>query len=480
MKRFSAIRGPVCATLVAFAASLPAQTADQTADQTAAVYQPTVASLDTHPLPAWYDDGKLGVMVVWGLYSVPGWAPLTHRDHDFASPDYIKNNPYAEWYYNAMRVPGSPTEAYHREHYGANFDYYSFAADFERESRKWQPDVMARQFKDAGVKYVIITTKFHDGYMLWPTAVPNPNQQNIVARRDIMGELTDAVRKQGMHMGVYYSGGFDWTFNRGPVRIDPDYEAIKPQTQAYGQYADAQMEELIAKYHPALLWNDIDWPKSGNALKVMADYYNAVPDGVVDDRFGVAHSDFQSPEYSTFRETRKKKWEETRGLGASFGYNRAEGEAETIAPADLIHLLADIVSKNGNLILGIGPEADGSIAPVQLERLQALGAWLKQNGEAIYGTRPWTRAEGDTGDGTSVRFTQKQGDLYAILMAPPQPSIQSPDLLLHMVTAKPGSEVHLLGEPKPLKWKQEGVDLRVQLPATLPGSYAYALRIVLP
>jgi alpha-L-fucosidase len=240
------------------------------------------------------------------------------------------------------------------------------------------------------------------------------------------------------------------------------------------------MEELIAKYHPALLWNDIDWPKSGNALKVMADYYNAVPDGVVDDRFGVAHSDFQSPEYSTFRETRKKKWEETRGLGASFGYNRAEGEAETIAPADLIHLLADIVSKNGNLILGIGPEADGSIAPVQLERLQALGAWLKQNGEAIYGTRPWTRAEGDTGDGTSVRFTQKQGDLYAILMAPPQPSIQSPDLLLHMVTAKPGSEVHLLGEPKPLKWKQEGVDLRVQLPATLPGSYAYALRIVLP
>ncbi len=478
MKTFAALRAPACASLIALAATLPAQT--PTAAQTT-VYQPTVASLDTHPLPAWYDDGKLGVMVVWGLYSVPGWAPLTHKDHDFANSDFLKYDPYAEWYYNAMRVPGSPTEAYHREHYGANFDYYSFAADFERESKKWKPEVMAQQLKDAGIKYVVITTKFHDGYMLWPTKVPNPNQQNIIASRDIMGEFTDAVRKDGMHMGVYYSGGFDWTFNRGPVRIDPDYEAIKPQTQAYGQYADAQMEELIAKYHPALLWNDIDWPKSGNALKVMADYYNAVPDGVVDDRFGVPHSDFQSPEYVTFGEIRKKKWEETRGLGASFGYNRNEGEADTIAPADLIHMLADIVSKNGNLILGIGPEADGSIPPVQLERLQALGTWLKQNGDAIYGTRPWTRAEGDTSEpGLSVRFTRKQGDLYAILLAAPHASVQSPDLLLHTVTAKPGSQVYLLGDPQPLKWKQEGADLRVQLPATLPGSYAYSLRIALP
>jgi len=478
VKTFSTLRGPACAALIGLTATLPAQTASQTATQAPAkVYQPTLASLDTHPLPAWYDDGKLGVMVVWGLYSVPGWAPLTHKDHDFANSDFLKYDPYAEWYYNAMRVPGSPTEAYHREHYGANFDYYSFAADFERESKKWKPEVMAQQLKDAGVRYVVITTKFHDGYMLWPTKVPNPNQQNIVASRDIMGELTDAVRKQGMHMGVYYSGGFDWTFNRGPVRIDPDYEAIKPQTQAYGQYADAQMEELIAKYHPALLWNDIDWPKSGNALKVMADYYNAIPDGVVDDRFGVAHSDFQSPEYVTFGEIRKKKWEETRGLGASFGYNRAEGEADTIAPEELVRLLADIVSKNGNLILGVGPEADGSIAPVQLERLQALGTWLKQNGDAIYGTRPWTRAEGDTNEaGLAVRFTQKQGSLYAILMDAPK----SPDLLLHTVTAKPGSEVYLLGEAKPLKWKQEGADLRVQLPAALPGSYAYALRIALP
>ncbi len=439
-------------------------------------YQPTVASLDRHPLPQWFSDAKLGVMIVWGIYSVPGWAPLSHTSHDFASPDYIKNNPYAEWYYNAMRVPGSPTGAYHREHFGADFNYYGFTAIFDRESRKWSPERMTAQLKDAGVKYVVFTTKFHDGVMLWPSAVENPNQSGLRTERDITGEFTDAVRKAGLRMGVYYSGGFDWTFNRGPVLIDPDYDAIKPETSSYGKYADAQMEELIAKYHPSILWNDIDWPRSGKPLQVMADYYNAVPDGVVDDRFGVAHSDFQSPEYQKFDEIRAKKWEMVRGLGASFGYNRAEGEAETIAPGDLIALLADVVSKNGNLLLGVGPEADGSISPVQLERLEALGAWLKQNGEAIYGTKPWTRAVSETGDGQGVRFTQKDGNVYAILLGAPA----SREVLIHAVKARAGSEVKLLGEPAPLAWTQEGNDLRVKLPAKLPGSYAYALKVPMP
>jgi alpha-L-fucosidase len=251
---------------------------------------------------------------------------------------------------------------------------------------------------------------------------------------------------------------------------------VKPQSTAYGNYADAQVEELVAKYHPSMIWNDIDWPKSGNPLKLMADFYNAVPDGVVDDRFGIAHSDFQTPEYTHFDAIRIKKWEETRGLGLSFGYNRAEGEAQTIAPKELIDLLADIVSKNGNLDLGVGPEADGSISPIQLQRLQILGTWLKQNGEAIYGTHPWTRATGDTDQATPVRFTQKSGNLYAILLGKPQAG----SLLLHTVTARPGSTITLLGSPHPLTWKQENADLRITLPAVLPGDYAYVLRITLP
>ena len=98
-------------------------------------YEASIESLDKHPLPDWYAGAKLGIFIHWGLYSVPGWAPLSHPDHDFSSNDYIKNDPYAEWYLNTMRIPGSPTEAYHREHYGADYDYYNFAAIFNRESK---------------------------------------------------------------------------------------------------------------------------------------------------------------------------------------------------------------------------------------------------------------------------------------------------------------------------------------------------------
>jgi hypothetical protein len=124
-------------------------------------YEPTLSSLNSHPLPQWYADAKLGIFVHWELYSVPGWAPLQHPNHDFTSLDYIKNNPYAEWYYNVMRVPGSPTQAYHREHFGANFNYYDFAPVFDRETQKWNPDQMAKAFKDAGARYVVLTTKHH-------------------------------------------------------------------------------------------------------------------------------------------------------------------------------------------------------------------------------------------------------------------------------------------------------------------------------
>ncbi len=433
-------------------------------------YEPTLASLDTHPLPAWYADAKLGIFVHWGLYSVPGWAPLAHAEHDFADPDYILNNPYAEWYLNVMRIPGSPTELYQRQHYnGAN--YYDFTSSFDEQSAKWSPDAWVKTFRDAGARYVVLTTKHHDGFALWPTKVVNPNQSHLSARRDIVGDLTASVQRAGLRMGLYYSGGYDWTFNRGPIEQQGDYETVKPQTHAYGVYADAQIKELIATYHPALLWNDIDWPKSGNALAVEAEYYNTVPDGVIDDRFGIKHADFTSPEYAKLDHISEKKWEECRGLGRSFGYNRAEGEAETIAPAELITLLVDIVSKNGNLLLDVGPEADGTIPPVQMDRLVKLGAWLKQNGNAIYGTTPWTRAEGKTAEGVDLRFTRKGSTLYAILLAKPA----ARTVTLRNVAARPGSAIHLLGSNDALRWSATGNDLSIDLPATLPGNYAWVL-----
>ena len=441
-------------------------------------YEPTLESLNQHPLPQWYADAKLGIFIHFGLYSVPGWAPLVHPGHDFASPDYIKNNPYAEWYLNTMRLDGSPTQAYHREHYGADYDYYNFAPIFDSDIKKWDPDAWAKVFRDAGAKYVVLTTKHHDGFTLWPSSTPNPTlpADRQHATRDIVGELTTAVRNQGLRMGLYYSGGYDWTFEHGPIREPADYQKVKPQSEAYGKYADAQFRELIERYHPAVLWNDIDYPKSGQPLQLMAEYYNTVPDGVVDDRFGVKHSDFTSPEYETLDKISETKWEECRGLGRSFGYNRAEGEAETIAPEELIYLLVDIVSKNGNLLLDVGPEADGTIPPVQMSRLQALGAWLQQNGEAIYSSQPWKRAVGETAEGIKVRFTQKDSAVYATLLGQPKTNT----ITLKSFSPKTGSQIYMLGEAKPLAWSQQGDDVRVDLPSALPGHYAYVLKLVGP
>ena len=441
-------------------------------------YEPTLASLDQHPLPQWYADAKLGIFIHWGLYSVPGWAPLNHPNHDFHSSDYLGNNPYAEWYYNTMRIEGSPTQRYHREHYGADYDYYNFAPIFDRETQKWNPDAWAKLFRDAGARYVVLTSKHHEGFTLWSSSVPNPTlpKDRQHATRDLVGELTQAVRNVGLRMGLYYSGGYDWSFVPGPITKAGDGETVKPQSEAYAKYASSQIRELIERYHPALLWNDIDWPKSGHPLEIMAEYYNAVPDGVIDDRFGVPHSDFITPEYQKVDRINSKKWEECRGLGCSFGYNRAEGEAETIAPDALIYLLVDIVSKNGNLLLDVGPEADGTIPAIQMSRLQAIGTWLKQNGEAIYATHPWSRANGDTAENIPVRFTQRGRIVFATLLGGPKTG----SITLKAFSAKPGSAIYLLGHSNPLDWSQAGNDLTVHLPAKLPGSYAYVLRVESP
>jgi len=438
-------------------------------------YEATIESLNKHPLPAWYADAKLGIFIHWGLYSVPGWAVLTPGGEKLSPEEYLKRNPYAEWYYNTLRLEGSPTQAYHKEHYGANYNYYNFAETFDKETQKWKPEEWAQVFKMAGARYVVLTSKHHEGFTLWPSETPNPTlpKDRQHATRDLVGELTNAVRAQGMKMGLYYSGGYDWTFVPGPITSWKQAKSVKPQTEAYGKYADAHLRELIRKYQPSVLWNDIDYPKSGHALEIIAEYYNAIPEGVVDDRFGVTHADFSSPEYETLGKISAKKWEECRGLGRSFGYNRAEGEADTIKNDELIYLLVDIVSKNGNLLLDVGPEADGTIPAVQMDRLKALGTWLEMNGEGIYGTRPWKRAEGATADGVKVRFTHKDGAVYAFLLGEPK----GKTVTLRDVTVKQGALVTMLGTTGNLKWTQKGSDVEVEMPGSLPGKYAYGVKI---
>ncbi len=436
-------------------------------------YTADLASLKTHTVPAWFENAKLGIFIHWGLYSVPGWAILSHTNHDFASTDYLKNCPYAEWYFNTMRIPGSPTQRYQRDHFSDGDYYATFTPMFKQASAQWNPDTWAKIFKDAGARYAVLTSKHHEGFTLWPSQVPNPNQKGLNSERDLVGDFTASMRRNGLRAGLYYSGGYDWSFDRGPIEINADYTAVQPGSHAYGVYADAQAEELITRYHPDILWNDITWPKSGNAAKIIADYYNAVPEGLVDDRWGINYGDYGSPEYELRHDIDPKKWEETRGLGASFGYNRAEGEAETISPQNLIDMLADIVSKNGNLLLDVGPDATGTIPAVQLDRLQKLGAWLKVNGEAIYDTRPWTRAEGKTDANIDIRFTRKAQFTYAVLLKKPTTTT----ITVQNLTLKPKTAAKLLGSAAPIPWQANGPNTTFTLPSTLPSDYAVALRL---
>jgi alpha-L-fucosidase len=154
--------------------------------------------------------------------------------------------------------------------------------------------------------------------------------------------------------------------------------------------------------------------------------------------------------------------------------HRAEGD-ESIAPDELIYLLVDIVSKNGNLLLDVGPEADGTIPTVQMERLQALGAWRKQNGAAIYGTQPWARAEGETAQGMRVRFTRTDSAVGAILLGKPKTGA----ITIKSLSPKP-LEIFMVGSADPLTWSQQGSDMRIHLPSTLAGEYAYVLKIAGP
>ncbi len=341
---------------------------------------------------------------------------------------------------------------------------------------------MASLFAGAGARYVVLTTKHHDGFTLWPSEVENPNLPpgRRASARDIVGELTSAVKAENMRMGFYYSGGLDWSFNPEPIDDIAKVRGTIIHTQEFADYADAHWRELIRKYDPTVLWNDIGYPEQADLASIVADFYNTHPDGLINNRFEIGkdgapqrHHDFTTPEYARMDEITDFKWETCRGLGFSFGYNRAETQEHTIGEAELIHLLADIASKNGNLLLNAGPMADGTVPELQASRLCALGEWLGANGEAIYGTRPWNRASGETADGQPVRFTSKGASIYAIMLGQPK----SRQVALDLGMPGGSAEVAVLGETRTAPATYANGRLTVTLDSPLPERHAHAFRI---
>lgn len=452
--------------------------------QSSKIYVPNEDSLAKRKTPEWFSNAKLGIFIHWGLYSVPAYAPPELDPGNVKDwKVFYENMPYAEWYLNAMQFEGSPTQKYHQKTYGKDFDYYDFIPLFNQNSKKWNPDTWADLFAEIGTKYVVLTTKHHDGFMLWPSKVPYPNyspsKNNLVSERDLVGELSNAIRKKNIRMGLYYSGGLDWTFYKVPIdNVWPNLFMSLPQTPAYGSYVTAHYNELIEKYKPDLLWNDINFPDKGDFSGMLAYYYYKVPHGIINDRWNAKNKDiygFQTPEYKIFEKKVDFKWETCRGLGNSFGYNMLEIEKHHISPDNLIDLLVDIVSKNGNLLLNIGPDAEGNIPQLQLSRLQSLGAWLKVNGEAIFDTKPHKVAEAENSQNIRIRYTVKGKDLYFIILD----KLKSEKITINQLKCSQKAVFNVLGGKKePLKWTQKGESIEISIPASSENEYATVIKII--
>jgi alpha-L-fucosidase len=435
-------------------------------------YQPRWESLDSRAVPQWFEDSKFGIFIHWGVYSVPAWGPTGDSIGIY--------DKYAEWYWRKMDQPGKVQKyfkEFHSATYGPNFKYQDFAPMFKAEL--FDPDQWAELFRQSGAKYVVLTSKHHEGFTLWPSAQSwNWNSVDIGPHRDLCGDLTTAVKNKGLHMGFYYSL-YEW-YNPTYINNPADY---------VDEHMIPQMKDLVTRYTPDILWTDGEWDKPSKDWKseeFLAWLYNESPvrqNIVVNDRWGSEtrskHGGIYTTEYGLVHdkegvdEAIARPWEECRGIGTSFGYNRTEGLADYSTSEQLIKLLISTVSAGGNLLLDIGPAADGTIPVIMQQRLLDIGKWLNTNGEAIYETRAFIRSKEDeainSGTNKTIFFTRKNNDLYVICLDWPGSNI-----ILKGLNPNNKSDVHLLGNDKSVDVKAKGGNLIITPPSLTPDDHQLA------
>jgi alpha-L-fucosidase len=461
----------------------------------------TLGRLRHRQLPTWWRDAKLGIFVHWTPASVPAFAPTTGDYGELVASgraDAFAHSPYVEWYENSLRFADSPVSRHHREVWGHR-PYRSFAADFVAGLDLWDPEEWAASFAATGARYVVLVSKHADGWCLWPSAIPNPHLSGWHSKRDLVGELAEAVRGRGMRFGLYYSGGLDSTFHESPMGSMAGVLAAIPRGD-YPAYAEAQVRELIDRYRPSVLWNDIAWPATGRGLwPLLEHYYRVVPDGVINDRWmpwsplvalarnararrlidalsahqtraagGLVppkppHFDYRTPEYTTFDTIQHTPWECVRGMDHSFGYNAQSAGDDFVSRDELLWLMTDIASKGGNLLLNVGPRAvDARIPDEQLERLGWLAGYLSPNGDAVFATRPWSTPGTVTVEGDPLRFTARDDEVFAVVR-----STSTSATLAEVVATASTSARSVDGHP--LEWSAGPAGLRVALPRSSDG-----------
>ncbi|XP_050666579.1 tissue alpha-L-fucosidase [Leptidea sinapis] len=447
-------------------------------EQVSKKYSANWNDLDSRPLPEWYDKAKIGIFLHWGVYSVPSFG--------------------SEWFWSNWIGGNSKYVNFMKKNY-PGFTYQEFAPMFKAEF--FDPDEWAALFNKAGAKYIVLTSKHHEGFTLFPSKRSfSWNSVDIGPKRDLVGDLAQAVRKQGMKFGVYHSL-YEW-YN--PIYLEDKRTLFLsknyPQTKLW-----PDIKQLINDYKPSVLWSDGDWEALDvywNSTDLLAWLYNDSPvkdDIVVNDRWGIGipchHGDFYNcaDRYNPGK-LQSHKWENAFTVDTkSWGFRRNMDIQDILTIEKLLLEVVSTVSCGGNALINVGPTKEGTIAPIFQERLLALGEWLETNGEAIYGTSPWLHQNDTTNgdvwytcnkaeyDGLNPTSIPTKSDsvlaVYATFFTWPENNvlnITDTTTFLHDGTIV----ATLLGHEGELQWKIEKDRTYINLPnkAGVKSNYAWSLK----
>jgi len=470
-------------------------------------FEPTWESLMSYECPEWFKDAKFGIYTHWGPYSVPSWENEWYPRLMYSQNDARRQSKFYDYHKNNW---GDVTE----------FGYKDFIPLFTAE--KFDADEWADLFKKAGAQFAGPVAQHHDGFAMWDSDLTEWDARDMGPGRDILGELAKAVRDRDMRLVTSFHHAYHWKYYEPSYEIEnsdtrdpryaginriypPVHEADAPESEEFLDNWYARIVEVIDKYQPDYLWFDFGWREPGfeeYKKRFLAYYYNEAmkwgKEVVVTYKGdhlpeGVAILDLERGQLDTLS---SREWITDTSVGLkSWSYIDAP-DYKTVNT--LVDNLVDRVSKNGNLLLNVGPHPDGSIPAEQKALLLGIGAWLHVNGEAIYGTRPWIKfGEGPTqmafGHMTErqnkgfaytardIRFTTRENFLYAIALDWPEDGkicVCSLNDTVEISTRGIRS-VSLLGSDESLEWSLDGEGLHVMLPEEKPCENAFALKIVL-
>lgn len=482
----------ICAALTGCSRKLAINIDSVTSPKGTDVFKADLNNIAEHySFPSWYTDGKFGIFIHWGVYSVPAFGN--------------------EWYPRNMYQQNSREYKHHIATYGNHktFGYKDFIPMFKAE--KFNADEWAELFRESGARYVVPVAEHHDGFSMYNSELNSWNAAKMGPKRDIVGLLKNAVEAKGLIFGVsthraenawFYNGGMkfssdvqDTTISLYGFRYDDE-----KQTDVSARQWLTRTYEIINKYKPRLIF--FDWTVNSEILKpyftrFLAYYYNNAIDWgqgtVVNTKQGYPTNVMVwDVERGKSGNMMQFPWQTDTFVGTkSWGYIDDEVYKK---PGQIVDDLVDIVSKNGNMLLNIGPKSDGSIPQEQQDILRSIGAWLKVNGEAIYGTKCWKRfGEGDT-KGTKgsfsdnkainytcqdLRFTAKENTLYVTILEWGEGNILVKTLTPEVMEDAKIQSVTMLGSNEKIQWKQTDNGLQLSIPTQKPCDFAYSYKIVL-